>query len=301
METQPTEINDHTLLWNRGKQLPKHAVPAMAASVVKLLGGLREQIVSDELPDQRTVEDVAGQLEAAGGELAECAFNCLAAAGGLRAATGKANGSVQSLSKLHAEHLRQHIGNDVVIARSKVSQLRWARVRLISVGRETAVVEHGTAYWETPVDQVIIVQDDVPEVTESTSVDSMPPSPILPDLATPSPTPAEAASFAHVGHGELSNVLQYLTFTGHAGRLDVEAKDCTTAGRVFIDKHRVVHAEFDGQQGLEALALLLRIDDGQARFYVDDSEGLETLTLPTDQLMLEAAVLADELACDSAS
>jgi len=268
----------------------------MSASVVQLLDGMREKLRNDELPDHRTVEGVAAQLESAGEELAECALNCLAAAGGLRAAAGKANGRLQSLTKVHAEHLRQHVGNDVVIARSKVSQLRWAKAKLVSVSGESAVVKHDEAYWETPIEQIIIARDDVPSLPEATPI--APPS-IEPIAAAPEPrpeAPTEAAFFAQVGNGELSNVLQYLTFTEHAGRLHVDPGEGHEPGHVFIDSHRVVHAHFDGQDGLPALALLLSLEDGEARFYTSEYARKETLRLPTDQLMLEAAVLADELA-----
>lgn len=296
MNERSTQINGHSLVWNLENQFPRHAVPAMAASVVQLLDGLRERITTDELPDRQTVEDVVGQLEEAGDELAECALNCLAAAGGLRAVTGKANGHVHSLTKLHAKHLRQHIGKDVVIARTKVSQLRWAKVCLISVGGEFAVLEHDGAYWETPVEHIIIVPDDVPEALEAPPVEPVPSNPVLTDPEPLPSAPSEAAYFTQVGHGELSNVLQYLTFTEHTGRLDIDPGDGCAPGHVFVDSHRVVHAEYEGQSGLRALALLLQLEGGKARFYIGYSATEETLTLPTDQLMLEAAILADELA-----
>lgn len=295
MNERNTQLNGRNLVWNRGKQLPRHAVPAVAASVVQMLDGLREQIRTDELPDRQAVDDAASQLEAAGSELAGCALSCLAAADGLRAVTGKANGRLPSLTKIHAEYLREHVGHDVVIARTKVSQLRWARARLISVGDVSAVVEHDGVYWETPVEQTIIVHDNVPELLEAIPVEPVPSSPVLPDPEPLTPTPSESAYFAHVGHGELSNVLQYLTFTEHSGRLDVDPEDGHSTGHVFLDRHRVIHAEYEGQNGLNALALLLQLECGSARFYIGDAGTEETLTLPTDQLMLEAAVLADEL------
>lgn len=96
--------------------------------------------------------------------------------------------------------------------------------------------------------------------------------------------------------GEVSNVLQFLSFTARSGALLFAGPDGRGAGAVFFTAGQIVHAEAGEHTGVDALADLFLLPAADARF----SDGLrspgQTIQIATNHVLMEAAIRADELA-----
>lgn len=96
--------------------------------------------------------------------------------------------------------------------------------------------------------------------------------------------------------GELSNAIQFLTMTGRNGVLhltftEVESSD---NGDIYVANGRIPHVELGKKEGVQALARMLRLGKCIGAFEDDISAAHQSVSLNTDQLLIEAAVMADE-------
>lgn len=116
--------------------------------------------------------------------------------------------------------------------------------------------------------------------------------------ATTAATPQvqQQQMFFRLRTGELGNVLQFLGFSQRTGRLEIsfdsKTKDKANIGLV---RGEVVHAEYCGVDGLEAVALLLSRGDAEAYFFDDEQMPGSEITVGLSQLLIEATVLSDEI------
>jgi hypothetical protein len=94
--------------------------------------------------------------------------------------------------------------------------------------------------------------------------------------------------------GELSSALQFLCMTGRQGLLDLNF-DGDDKGVMYLDDGTVVHAEFQGITGLDAMAMMVSAGEADAKFIADRKADSSSLEMPISQLLLEATVRGDEL------
>mgnify|MGYP006292813797 CR=1 FL=1 len=144
------------------------------------------------------------------------------------------------------------------------------------------------------------------EMGESTTADApAPPSAPAtePQQADPAPSPAastqstpESLMYMKLGVGEISDALQFLTMSPRTGELEVHVDSGEQIGHVFLKKGEVVHIEFGDFRGSEAFAHLLAAGTGEAWFHEDREAVERTVRGSASQLLLEAAVLSDEIA-----
>ncbi len=99
--------------------------------------------------------------------------------------------------------------------------------------------------------------------------------------------------------GELANVIQFLAMSSRSGRARLNFPNGSQSGDIFVQRGRVVHAEFGDAAGLEAVARLLGQAQAQLCFDPDAVMETETIRCDADALLIQATVLADELAAGS--
>lgn len=115
---------------------------------------------------------------------------------------------------------------------------------------------------------------------------------------TEPPTPSrddQSHMYMRLGPGELSDALQFLTMSPRTGELRLRFIKDGAEGHVFLKDGDVVHVEFKGHTGTEAFARMLLHGDGEARFHADEEAVERTVRKSVSQLLLEAAVSADEM------
>jgi hypothetical protein len=230
------------------------------------------------------VAELAERLEAAGGDLDVCASNCHALANTLRAHAGLDG---EAPSSAHAAiRLGRAVGAPVMLTRTTIEQLAGQTLRLESIEGANAIVQAHGEYWGTPLDRVLVVQE--------------PPPPAAPAATAPAPkaTLESQPAFAfRLDRLELSNAIQFLTMTCRTGVLSVTSAAGDLSGRLTMVTGRVVHAVFGTSTGVDAVARMMGLEGSVATFAVDDNARTceRTVNLATDQLLIEAAVRADEL------
>jgi hypothetical protein len=107
-----------------------------------------------------------------------------------------------------------------------------------------------------------------------------------------------ACAFAFkLRRGELGNAIQFLTMAGREGRLDVRlAAESEIKGTIHLEHGTVVQVTYLEDEGVEALARMLVQDNLTAGFVDGVSVDGPQMSMSTDQLLIEAAVRADEIA-----
>ncbi len=124
--------------------------------------------------------------------------------------------------------------------------------------------------------------------------------PFLPPVAAAPGTAAAPAAapkgqmYLQLNAGEISNALQFLCMTSRHGQLVLTFSD-ETKGIAFLKSNTIVHAEYRGKTGTEAIALMLGQGETEALFLEGMDPQTETIQQPLSQILLEASVLADEL------
>jgi len=225
------------------------------------------------------VKALADRIETAGVDLDVCAANCHALATTLRAHFGSADPPPASV---HAGiRLSRALGSPVVLTRTTIAQLAGKTLRLEYIEGANAIVQVNGEYWGTPLDRVLVLQDTADPQPEET-----------PAAAPAGPAPA----FTFVlRSGELSNAIQFLAMTARDGMLTVTAGNPTVEGRLAFASRRVVHAEFGTHHDVDAVARLMVLPESEGVFHDGSPTMAPTLHMSTDQLLIEAAVTADEL------
>jgi len=235
----------------------------------------------DEAQRRTVAADLAGRIEKAGIDLDICASNCHVLANTLRAQAGL--DGVQAATPHAAVRLSKALGCSAVLTRTTIEQLAGRLVTLAYLEGANAIVRLGEEYWGTPIDRLLVV----PATPPATTAD---------DDRSGDPSPAEPAFRFRLSRGELSNAIQFLTMTARSGVLTVSADGPGGhAGSLTVAGGRVVCAIFDDCAGVDAVARMMTLSHSTATF-ADGAQGAErNLNLATDQLLIEAAVRADEL------
>lgn len=103
--------------------------------------------------------------------------------------------------------------------------------------------------------------------------------------------------YFRLGKGELSNALQFLTMMNRTGVLETRFSDGSSgnSGCVFVAGTRVSHAEHGNFDGVRALAEMLTLDGIEMTFRDGVTASVQTINCSTDQLLIEAAIQADEM------
>lgn len=249
-------------------------------SVLKAVGALKAGPSGD---NQATVKALADRIESAGLELDVCAANCHAMATTLRAQAGL-DTSTPGPAAQAGVRLRKALGSPVVLTHTTIEHLAGKVLRLEYIEGANAIVQANGEYWGTPLDRILVLQDAV-NGDPATSLD-------------PGADPASAAEPAFVfalRQGELSNAIQFVAMTARPGVLTVTPRDHAAVGRVTLESRRVTRAEFGAYRDIEAVARLMLVPEASAVFHDVPPRGDATVQLSTDQLLIEAAVMADEL------
>jgi len=95
-----------------------------------------------------------------------------------------------------------------------------------------------------------------------------------------------------LGLFSLVDLFQLLSSSSRTGRLNVNHPE--GKAKVYFDKGQVVHAEFAGYSGQEAVYLLFADERGSFAFQVGVPSPQETIKTSTENLMLEAIRKVDE-------
>lgn len=103
--------------------------------------------------------------------------------------------------------------------------------------------------------------------------------------------------YFRLGKGELSNALQFLTMMNRTGVLETDFPEAEKgdSGCVFVAGTRVSHAEHGNFDGVRALAEMLTLDRIEMTFRDGVVAPVQTIHSSTDQLLIEAAIQADEI------
>jgi hypothetical protein len=192
----------------------------------------------------------------------------------------------QPVSAHAAIRLSKALGSPVILTRTTIAQLAGKTLRLEYTEGANAIVQVNGEYWGTPLDRVLVVQDlPAPDPAEASS--RLPPVPV-------EALPAFAFRLDRL---ELSNAIQFLTMTARTGILSVIPAAGPVNGQLFLVMGRVVHAVFGSHSDVEAVARLMNLEASAATFDNDEAARTaeRTMNLATDQLLIEAAVKADEL------
>jgi hypothetical protein len=111
------------------------------------------------------------------------------------------------------------------------------------------------------------------------------------------PAKLEDDFYFRLGKGELGNALQFLTMMNRTGVLEsgMAQSDGNENGCVFVEGIRITHAEYGNFDGVRAIAEMLTLDTLEMSFREGVKTSVQTIRSSTDQLMIEAAIQADEL------
>ncbi len=91
---------------------------------------------------------------------------------------------------------------------------------------------------------------------------------------------------------EITDILQLINMNKKDGCLEISSKDKT--GRIFFEGGSVTHAEIDDRFGESAIQQILIINEGTFKFIPDLKTTRNSISLPIQHLMLEAARNIDE-------
>lgn len=125
----------------------------------------------------------------------------------------------------------------------------------------------------------------------------------LPDAArSRAPKPAAEASPSETGSrmlfslhaGEISNVVQFLSYSTRTGVLVLTFQGAAAPGRVFFENGQVVHVEDAGGTGVDGLAAMFLRGDSEGRFFDGVSATQKSVQVTTSHLLMEAVIRADE-------
>ena len=100
--------------------------------------------------------------------------------------------------------------------------------------------------------------------------------------------------------GEISNVVQFLSYSTRTGALVLTFTNSALPGRVFFENGQVVHVEYGGSAGADALATMFLLGDSEGRFFDDVTSAERSVEVTTSHLLMEAAIRADERAAATA-
>ena len=215
--------------------------------------------------------------------LDECTWNCLVAAGTLQQLDDKDEAS-QVPRADRMPRLAASGGKPVVLTQTTLRQLQGKTLVLERIDEEgQAVVRDRSDYWATPADRVIVVAPHLPPPQEGgTAV-----------TGTPSARKADDMTF-ELHHGEVGHAIQFLSALNRTGEMEFHFPRHTEFGHLFLDKGRCIHAEYRQATGVDGLALMLSEDAAKVRFLSAREPLAHTIDMTTAQLLLEAAVRADE-------
>jgi DNA-binding NarL/FixJ family response regulator len=94
---------------------------------------------------------------------------------------------------------------------------------------------------------------------------------------------------------DLGHVLQFVASNRKTGVLEVSFEQSLLArGKVFVADSRIIHAEYSGLEGLEAITAMMRQGPGKAGLIEGQKPEEETIKMSLDHLLIEASVQADE-------
>jgi len=100
--------------------------------------------------------------------------------------------------------------------------------------------------------------------------------------------------------GEISNVVQFLSYSTRTGALVLTFTDSATPGRVLFENGQVVHVEYGGSAGVDALATMFLLGDAEGRFFDGVTGAERSVEVTTSHLLMKAAIRADECAAAAA-
>ena len=101
--------------------------------------------------------------------------------------------------------------------------------------------------------------------------------------------------FFRLSPRELPTAIQFLTSAERSGALEVSVKGADAPGRIYLDQGQIVHAHYRDYVDIEAIARLIDQGRVEAQFLEGEPSPAHTITTPASHVLLEAAVLADEM------
>lgn len=165
---------------------------------------------------------------------------------------------------------------------------------------EEVAEEERLALMELGADEVVSSREApavVAEYLRLLNEHDVEPPPVL--LLTPVARQRAYQSYMPFDGSDLSSVLQFIAMSRRHGVVEIQFDDATMpAGRVYTVNGRLVHAEYESAAGIRALAQLMRKGAGHAGFIPETSPPTESIHMPLEHALMEAAVLADEESTD---
>lgn len=263
--------------WSCEDQVPTAFADTLNRGLAQLLGAAYARNGGDTPPTREELTAVVGELEEAATRLEQARTVCQSIATGLRPPALRRHAAEANTAR-RAERLKQAVGRRAVVTQSSIPRLQCADVELVSVNGSSAIVRDPYAFWEVPVNQLLVVPPMDAESGKTRASDG------------------HSTMYLELGQGDLGGVIQFLTMTSRSGELDIRFPHNGDSGRIFVERCRVVHAEYLQERGVEAIARMLAEPQGKACFTDGQRPARQTIAKGADQLLLEAAVLADEMA-----
>lgn len=91
---------------------------------------------------------------------------------------------------------------------------------------------------------------------------------------------------------ELNDIFQFIQMGGKDGALHLEGP--RGEGLIYFEGEKIKHAEVDSNNGTDAINILLTWDEGTFKFIPGEKTDRETINLPVQNVILEAARQIDE-------
>ena len=121
-----------------------------------------------------------------------------------------------------------------------------------------------------------------------------------PATGSPAGESVDAQSmFFRLNPRELPTAIQFLTSADRSGALEVSIKGEEVPGRIYLDQGQIVHAQYKDHVDIEAIARLINRGRVEAQFFEGELPPVHSITTPPSHVLLEAAVLADEMGTSS--
>ena len=90
----------------------------------------------------------------------------------------------------------------------------------------------------------------------------------------------------------ITELLQLMNFNRKSGILKIKAQK--GPGWIFVEDGDVIHAEYGKKEGVDAVALLLKVTEGSFNFSGNKPSSKKTIFMPTTGLLVECARKEDE-------
>ncbi len=268
-----------SVLWEWGDSERKLFTVKFKTNLLRCLKTINRRMAGGQPFGNDELDALAEEFRDAGDLLEESSWNCAALACALMSLAGGDETLGQS-STPSAKRLASAVGKEVVLTQTTIDDLKGQPVILEQINGNRALIRHKDDYWETAVDRLMLLAPE--SAAEACTL--------------PVGTQRPEKMFIKLKGCELGNLIQFLSADVNTGELGLRVVLSGDLGYLFFEKGRLVHAEYGEAKGVDALARMLVQGEMEGHFFENQETPEHTLKLSTDQLLLQAAVLADNYA-----